>query len=68
MVEPKQERGLTTPRRGSGMGPAVAYYGIVGVIGAALGAWFVLSLVTEMGDGCPPGGALCGHSLLEARG
>jgi len=65
MLESKQDRGLTTPRRGGGMGPAVAYYRIVGGFGAALGAWFVLSLVREMGDGCPPGGAVCGHSLLE---
>ena len=69
MIEPEQERALGRQRHGSGLGLAVAYYGIVGLIGAALGAWFVFSLVEAiLGGYCEigaPGAVLCGKPLQE---
>lgn len=56
-------------RRGSGIRLAAAYYLIVGVIGAALGAWFVFSLVGAiLGGYCDTtalGEPLCGHSFQD---
>jgi hypothetical protein len=51
-----------TQQRGSDMGPAIAYYAIVGLIGAALAAWFLLSTVEAIAGGyCDPGAAFLCH-------
>ncbi len=70
MVDQEQEGATGTPPRGSDTGPAVAYYGLVGLIGAALAAWFVFSLLEAfLGGYCPIGRpgelSLCGHSLRD---
>jgi hypothetical protein len=52
MVEQKQEREPTTPRRRSGIGIAVAYYLIAGLIGLGAAAWLLLSTVSAIAGGC----------------
>ena len=48
------------------MGPAVAYYTIVGLIGAALAAWFVLSTFEAIAGGyCDPAAELLCHSAQD---
>lgn len=70
MDDQPQERATGTPPRGGDNGPAIAYYGLVGLIGAALAAWFLFSLLGSfLGGYCefeaPGEFFLCGHSLLD---
>ena len=66
MVEQGQEHGPLTRRRGNNLGPAVAYYGLVGLIGAALTAWFVISTIEALlGGYCDPGAEFLCHYLPD---
>jgi hypothetical protein len=62
--QPESQRG--PPQPGSGLGLAVAYYGFVGLIGAALAAWFVLSTVEALlGGFCDPGAEFLCHNVQD---
>ena len=66
MSHKEQEHGPATRRQSRNLGSAVAYYGLVGLAGAALAAWFVISTVeTLLGGYCDPGAEFLCHYVSD---
>jgi len=66
MVDQQPESQRLPPRPGSGVGVAVAYYGLLGLIGAALAAWFLFSTVEALlGGFCDPGAQVLCHYVQD---